>query len=60
MSRGVTVICYRQKEYWESREAALDFYMEGVRCCDGAERERYMNVVLDIMDGLDVCTDGRD
>ena len=57
---GVTVICYGQEEYWESRKDALDFYMEGVRVCDGAERNRYMNVVLGLMDGADVCRDWRE
>ena len=59
MDDSVTIICYGGKEVWPSRQAAMDFYAEGVFVCDGAERERYINVLLDLYAGLKICTDGR-
>lgn len=52
------VICYNQAEVWQSRSLAAAFYAEGVRECDGSEAERYMNVLMDLMDGKAVCHDG--
>ena len=53
----VKVICYGQEQIWESRDEAILFYLDGVRCCEGAERERYMNIYLNLIDGQDICTD---
>ena len=55
----VKVICYGQEEVWNSRSEAIAFYMEGVAACEGSERDRYMNVYMDLCEGLAVCTDGR-
>lgn len=54
----VKITCYRSTEYM-NRDDAIRFYMEGVRNCDGAERNRYMNILLDLLDGLNVATDER-
>lgn len=59
MDDSVTIICYGDTDVWPSRQEAIDFYTHGVFVCDGAERERYMNVLLDLYAGLKICTDGR-
>ena len=51
------VLCYNTAEVWQDRMAAAAFYAEGVRECDGCEAERYMNVLMDLMDGRKVCHD---
>lgn len=53
----VTVTCYGKKETWASRAKARAFYWEGVQCCDGAERDRYLNIVFQLDDGLTDVTD---
>jgi len=58
--RPVTITCYGKTETWDSRKKARAFYWEGVRCCEGAERDRYMNIVMGIDDGLDEVTDPED
>ena len=55
----VRVICYGKEDIWKNREDAIRFYREGVACCDGSERERYVNVLMDLLDGKAVCTDER-
>lgn len=54
----VTVTCRGQREEWKSRAEALAFYRQGVRECDGSERERYLNVVLQLESGAKDVSDG--
>jgi len=52
------VICYNQAEVWQSRSMAAAFYLEAMCACEGPERERYTEVLLDLMAGKAVCHDG--
>lgn len=54
----VVVVCYNQAEVWQSREMAAAFYLEAMCACEGAERDRYTEVLLDIMAGKLICHDG--
>ena len=54
---SVTVICYGESKVWDSRADAIKFYLEGMTACEGAERNRYTNVYLDLIEGLDICKD---
>lgn len=59
LSQGeCVVICYNQAEVWQSRERASEFYLEAMCACEGCERERYMDVLLDLMAGRRLCHDG--
>lgn len=59
MSQGeCVVICYNQAEVWRSRSMAAAFYLEAMCACDGAERERYTDVLLDLMAGKAIAHDG--
>ena len=53
----VTTICYGKEKNWERRSDAVEFFMASVISCDGAERERYLNVLVDLELMKDVCTD---
>lgn len=55
----ITTVCYNQEEKWESREEAMEYFLEGMRNSEGSERERYTNIYFDLMDGKDYCTDER-
>ena len=57
MSDPVTTICYGQKQEWDDRWKAVDFFKEGVMACDGAEKERYMNILLKLLAGETECSD---
>ena len=56
----VKVVCYRKEKIWESREEAMDFYLQGMLACDGSERDRYATIYLQLLVGLDYCTDEYD
>ena len=54
---GVTIKCYGETKIWEDRIDALRFYKQGVAASEGCERERYMRIVIQLMEGRKVCTD---
>lgn len=56
MKDMVTIKCYGKEEQME-REEAKAFYLEGMMCCDGSERDRYTNIYLQLLDGNDYCSD---
>ena len=53
----VTVFTYGQKQIWDSRDEAIAFYAESMTFCEGAERERYTNIYIDLISGATICTD---
>ena len=52
----ITVRCY-YKEEKITRADAIKKYREGYECSDGSEKERYMEVLIDLLDGKDYCDD---
>ena len=56
----VTTICYKSVEVWDSRREAQQSFHEAILGSDGAERERYLNVYMKLIMGLDVCSDDGD
>lgn len=55
----ITIVCYNEvKTYPESKRGELAaHFLEGVMCCDGSERERYMNIYCALKQGLTLCKD---
>ena len=52
----VTIICYDEETKME-REKAKAFYLNCMANSEGAERDRYTNIYLDLMSGASVCRD---
>lgn len=44
----VTIHCYGEAEFWESRYLAYHFFMAGAMACDGCESDRYWRIVSDL------------
>lgn len=53
----VITICYHERKVWESREQAKEFYVQAMVSSEGSERERYYNILCDLMLGFTVCRD---
>ena len=51
-------VCYNQATVWQSRSMAAQFYLEAMCCSEGCERDRYTDVLLEIMAGNAICHDG--
>ena len=56
----VTTICYGKEDKWETREEAMKYFTECACWSEGSEKERYMNIILDLLNGETVATDGVD
>lgn len=56
MNDIVKITCYGKTET-RTRGEAIKFYREGARCCEGAERDRYLNIVWGLEDGLTEVSD---
>lgn len=52
----VIVTCYGQTKIWE-RSEAIAFFLEGMRYCEGAERDRYTDIYLQLIDGAKEASD---
>lgn len=50
--------CYNMAEVWANRSDAFEFFREAAWASEGCERERYMNILLDLMSGKHLCFDG--
>ena len=53
----ITIECYGKKEQWTSREKAKAFYLDCMRNSEGAERDRYTNIYIQLTEGKKNCTD---
>ena len=56
--KHIVVVCYNQIEKWNSRDRAIAFYRQASIECEGAERDRYLNIYWALMIGDAVCHDG--
>lgn len=53
----IKIVCYNQIETWHSRRNARDFFRNCARNSEGAERDRYTNILWDLEDGKTICHD---
>lgn len=56
LNETVTVKCYGNEKKMK-RSDAIDFYLEGAIMCEGAERDRYFNIYIDLIFGEMCCCD---
>ena len=54
---SVTTVCYCEKEIWDSREDAVDFFLQAMAGSEGSERDRYVTIYAKLISGSDVCSD---
>lgn len=57
---SVKVTCYGETKVWDVRAEAIAFYLEGMTMCEGAERDRYTNIYLQLLEGCTECEDVSD
>lgn len=56
----VTTVCYGEKQVWDSRKEAADFFLQAIAGTEGAECERYTTMYTKLVSGLEVCSDDAD
>lgn len=57
MLETIKTICYGREVIWDSREKAIMFFLECMASSEGAERERYLNILVKLKSGEKVCVD---
>lgn len=55
----VEIKCYGEITKME-RQKAIQEFTEGVAFCEGSEKERYSNILVDLISGKKFCSDGVD
>lgn len=48
---SVITICYNQKQHWDNRQDAIDFFYEGMMSTEGSESNRYQKIYSELMSG---------
>ena len=56
-SRKVTTVCNGRREVWSDYEEAKAYFLELMMYTEGAEHDRAECVYIQLMNGLDVCSD---
>lgn len=56
----VTTVCYGEKQVWDSRKEAANFFLQAIAGTEGAECERYTTIYTKLVSGLEVCSDDAD
>ena len=54
---SVKITCYGETKVWDDRQEAIKEFLEGMSCCEGAERERSTNIYLQLINGCTECED---
>lgn len=54
---SVRTICYGVERKWESREQAKEFFKRVAVMAEGHERQRYINILVQLEKGKKVCND---
>lgn len=53
----VTTVCYGETKVWDSRDEALQYFLEGMTCCEGSESQRYALIYSRLQNGSYYATD---
>ncbi len=56
-TRKVTTVCNGKKEVWNDREEAQDFFRRQIMTTEGEERDRAECIYIQLIHGLDECSD---
>lgn len=48
MNKLVKVLCYGEVETYPTRTEAINFYKDATYGLDGSEKDRYMNILMDL------------
>ena len=54
---GPTTVCYGDVRNWNTMDEALAYFLEGMVCSDGSERDRYATIYSKLKSGMMFATD---
>ena len=53
----VATVCYGETKVWDSRDEALQYFLEGMTCCEGSESQWYALIYARLKNGSSYATD---
>lgn len=53
----IRTVCYDTEDIWKSREQAKQFFLRAMASSEGSEKERYTNLYMKLMMGMNDCDD---
>lgn len=59
-SDTITTVCYGEKQVWDSRQEAADYFLQAIAGGEGSECERYANIYSQLISGKNTCSDLED
>lgn len=54
---SVITVCYGERQTWDSRKDAADYFLAAMAGSEGSEQNRYAKVYTEIICGFSICTD---
>lgn len=57
---SVKTVCYKNERFWDDRNDAINFFQDCVYNSEGAEQNRYLTILSQLMTGAIIATDGSD
>ena len=57
---SVITVCYGEREIWDDRKKAENYFFEALAGSEGSEQDRYFKIYTEIKLGFAVCTDIED
>lgn len=54
----IITICYGHYDKWDSRAEAIKYFYDCANASGGAEREHYVNIMMKLMSGANIVSDG--
>lgn len=58
MSGKVYTHVYGHTDVWKTRKEAIEYFKNCCKNSEGAERERYVGIMIQLLDGQTFATDG--
>lgn len=56
----ITTVCYGEKQVWDSRQEAADYFLQAIAGSEGSECEMYANIYSQLISGKNTCSDLED
>lgn len=53
----VTTKCYGEEKVWDSRQEAMNYFLEGMLSCEGSEADRYARIYSQLRNGANYASD---
>lgn len=54
---SVITVCYGKETFWQTRQEAVEYFLQVILESEGSEQVRYINVYGKLLNGERICSD---